>query len=173
MRRKQIGKRGFWTLGRRLVAGFCAAILFGFAMMVGLQTLDLQESLIGLSVTSLKEKTTQLGNAMRVGIMGGDGGALESEYKPLADAPNSQLAAISAYRADGSEIITYNNPKLPAIETKPFLSQAPEVLSKGEVRVETLAGHVVVLVPVQNLRGNKVIGAIVTAWSINAQNDAI
>ncbi len=170
---KQQGQRRFWTLGRRLVAGFSAAILLGFALMVGLQALDLQKSLIGLSVTALKEKTTQLGNAMRVGIMGGDGGALESEYKPLADAPESQLAAIAAYRADGSEIIAYHHQKLPHIEIAGRLSGAPDVLAKGEIRVETLASHVVIIVPVQNLRGNKVIGAIVAAWSIEAQNAAI
>ncbi len=166
-------RRTRWTVGRKVIAAFTAAILIGFLGMMLLQAVDARRSLIDVTVASLTDKTQQLANAMRIGVMGHDGGAAETEYKPVADAPDSQLATIAVYNDDKSELIRYANDKLPPYDLKDALASAPDVMAKGETAVTETGSHLVVTVPVKNLRGNKVIGAVAIAWSLQQQNARI
>jgi methyl-accepting chemotaxis protein len=162
-----------WTIERKLVAAFTAAILVGFLVMVGLQARDQRQSLVNLAVADLTAKTTQLGNAMRVGFMGHDGSAIETEYKPIADAPDTQLASLASFNDDGSLLLKFANEKLTAVDLTQILATAPDVLAKGETLIKETPSHLIVAVPVMSLRGTKVIGALAIAWSLDAQNAAV
>jgi methyl-accepting chemotaxis protein len=162
-----------WTIERKLVAAFTAAILVGFLVMIGLQAHDQRQSLVNLAVADLTAKTTQLGNAMRIGFMGHDGSALETEYKPIADAPDTQLASLAAFNDDGSLLLKFANDKLTAVDIAQILADAPNVLGKGENFIKETSSHLIVAVPVMSLRGTKVIGALAIAWSLDAQNAAV
>ncbi|WP_189042147.1 methyl-accepting chemotaxis protein [Aliidongia dinghuensis] len=163
-----------WTIERKLVAAFTAAILVGFLTMIGLQARDQRASLIDLAVADLTAKTTQLGNAMRIGFMGHDGSAIETEYKPIADAPDTQLASLAAFNDDGSLLLKFANDKLKSsVDLTQILAGAPNVLAKGENLIKATDTHLIVAVPVMSLRGTKVIGALAIAWSLDAQNAAV
>ena len=164
-----------WTIERKLVASFTAAILVGFLVMIGLQARDQRTSLVDLAVSDLTAKTTQLGNAMRIGFMGHDGSAIETEYKPLSDAPDTGLASLASFQDDGTLILKFENdkPNLKPIDLTGILKDAPDVLAKGTPFVTATATHLVTVVPVMSLRGTKVIGALAIAWSLDAQNAAV
>jgi methyl-accepting chemotaxis protein len=162
-----------WTIERKLVAAFTAAILVGFLIMIGLQARDQRASLVDLAVSDLTAKTTQLGNAMRIGFMGHDGSAIETEYKPIADAPDTQLASLASFQDDGTPILKFANDKLTPVDLTDILKDAPDLLAKGAPLVKATATHLIVAVPVMSLRGTKVIGALAIAWSLDAQNAAV
>ena len=162
-----------WTIERKLVASFTAAILVGFLIMIGLQARDQRASLVDLAVSDLTAKTTQLGNAMRIGFMGHDGSAIETEYKPIADAPDTQLASLASFQDDGTLILKFANEKLTSVDLTQILADAPDLLSKGTPLIKETPTHLIVAVPVMSLRGTKVIGALAIAWSLDAQNAAV
>ena len=162
-----------WTIERKLVASFTAAILVGFLIMIGLQARDQRASLVDLAVSDLTAKTTQLGNAMRIGFMGHDGSAIETEYKPIADAPDTQLASLASFQDDGTLILKFANEKLVSIDLTQILKDAPDLLAKGTPLIKETPTHLIVAVPVMSLRGTKVIGALAIAWSLDAQNAAV
>jgi len=162
-----------WTIERKLVASFTAAILVGFLIMIGLQARDQRASLVDLAVSDLTAKTTQLGNAMRIGFMGHDGSAIETEYKPIADAADSQLASLASFQDDGTLILKFANEKLTSIDLTGILKDAPDLLAKGTPLIKETPTHLIVAVPVMSLRGTKVIGALAIAWSLDAQNAAV
>ena len=162
-----------WTIERKLVVAFTAAILVGFLIMIGLQARDQRASLVDLAVSDLTAKTTQLGNAMRIGFMGHDGSAIETEYKPIADAPDTQLASLASFQDDGALLLKFASEKLKPVDLTQILKDAPDVLSKGTPLIKETTTHLIVAVPVMSLRGTKVIGALAIAWSLDAQNAAV
>src|SRR5579859_540349 len=162
-----------WTIDRKLVASFTAAILVGFLIMIGLQARDQRASLVDLAVSDLTAKTTQLGNAMRIGFMGHDGSAIETEYKPIADAADSQLASLASFQDDGTLILKFANEKLTSIDLTGILKDAPDLLAKGTPLIKAPPTHLIVAVPVISLRGTEVIGALAIAWSLDAQDAAV
>ena len=164
-----------WTIERKIVAAFTVAILVGFLIMLGLQASDQRANLVELAVSNLTTKTTQLGNAMRIGLASHDGAAIETEYKPIADEPNTQLASLAAFQDDGTLILKYENdkPYLKPIDLTGILKDAPDVLAKGTSFVKATGSQLIIVVPVMSVRGTKVIGGLAIAWSLDAQNAAL
>jgi len=161
-----------WTIERKLVAAFTAAILIGFMIMLGLQASDQRASVVDLALANLTGKTTQLANAMRIGIASHDGAAIETEYKPITDAPDSELASLAAFQDDGTLIQKYESDKASPkpVDLTGILKETPDVLAKGSPFVKATADHLIIVVPVISVRGTKVIGGLAIAWSLDAQN---
>ncbi|HEV7371600.1 HAMP domain-containing methyl-accepting chemotaxis protein [Arenibaculum sp.] len=166
-------RRGFWTVGRKVTAAFTAAIVLGFVLIVGLQAVEQRASLIDQATASARTKSEMLATAIRIGVSGHDGAAIESEFLPLARVEGTELAAVYATHADGSVLIEFQHETLPPYalgEEKALLKQ---VLEGSGTLTMTTASHLIVATPVTNLRGTQITGTLMIAWSLHRQNAAI
>jgi methyl-accepting chemotaxis protein len=164
--------RGFWSVGRKVTAAFTAAIVLGFLLILGIQGVEQRASLLRLAASDDGTKTAMLATAVRAGFSGHDGAAIESEFMPTADAEDSRLAGVLAVPADGAALVDYSNPRLTAYDLAAETEMVKKALA-GETAERATDTHLVVATPVTNMRGNKVMGALVIAWSLERQNEAI
>ncbi|HSK38478.1 MAG TPA: methyl-accepting chemotaxis protein [Arenibaculum sp.] len=166
-------REGFWTVGRKVTAAFTAAVVLGFVLIVGLQANQQRDRLMDLATANARAMTEMLAIAVRIGITARDGSAIESEFMPRADAENSQLAGVLAVHADGTVITDYANPRLASYP----LAGESELVRRAMEEADTLArstgAHLIVATPVTNMRGSKVNGALLIAWSLEHQNAAV
>ncbi|WP_207484648.1 methyl-accepting chemotaxis protein [Arenibaculum pallidiluteum] len=166
------GRRGFWTIGRKVTAAFTASILLGFVAMVGLQAHRQHAQFVAVATADSVTKTQMLANAARVGVAGRDGASIESEFLPLAQAEGSQLAALAAFADASGPIIAYQNPAHSAFDAAAENAMVQRVLAGEGVQTRATDGHLAVAVPVMNTRGTRIAGALVVAWSLDRQNAA-
>ena len=166
-------RRGFWTVGRKVTAVFTASILLGFLAILSLQVQRQQAHFLAAASEDAILKTQMLANAVRVGVSGNDGAAVESEFMPLAKAEGSQLAALAAFGSDGkSAVVDYQSPTLPPFDAAAQTAMVAKVLAGEGVQTTVTEHHVAVAAPVMNMRGTRIAGALVLAWSLERQNAA-
>jgi methyl-accepting chemotaxis protein len=169
-----VGKgMSFWSIEHKLIAAFTAAILAGFVVMLSLQAQDLHQSVVTMATGDLTAKTSQLANAIRIGIMAHDGGATETEYKPLEGTKGTQLASVWAFEDDGTELIHYVDDHLAGPNLADVLKNHPEVMAKMQSATELTDRHLIVIVPVLSLRGTRVIGALAIAWDLAEEHASL
>jgi methyl-accepting chemotaxis protein len=170
---KPARSRGFWTIGKKVTFGFVIAILVGFGAIIAVQALQQRSHLVDLARADAQVKTEMLATAVRIGISAGDEGTVLAEFQKLADAPDTNLSALRGVKGTGQVVIDYDNPKLRAYDFDKREDMVAAVLETGEAQVFTDRWHLLVAAPVTNVRGTKVTGALLIAWSLDRQNAVI
>ena len=167
------GKHLFrWTVERKIGVFFTGAILVGLTVLILLQAHTERASLIALTLSDARIKTEMLATATRIGFSAGDDAAIETEFKPLADAEDTQLASVAAFDAKGELRFVDDNPRLTPHDLKDALAKAPEVLSGPKTVARVTDNHMIVIAPVVSPRNSKVLGALAIAWSLDRHNAA-
>ncbi|MCW2244554.1 methyl-accepting chemotaxis protein [Azospirillum fermentarium] len=152
---------------------FMAAVVVGFALIVGLSANMQMAEAVRVATNDAKVKTEMLANAVRVGVVGRDGNAVEAEFIPLAKSDAVELASLRAVHAKDGTITDYRNPAHPAFDLGRQEDMITAALGSLKPQVRTVGDHVVVAVPVLNNRGDKASGALAVAWGMNGQKAAI
>ncbi len=163
---------GFWTIGKKVTFGFVIAILVGFGVIIAVQALQQRSHFVDLARADAQIKTEMLATAVRIGISGSDEGTVLAEFQKLADAPESTLAALRGIKGSEEIVIDYDNPKLTAYDFTNRADLVKSVLETSQTQILADKYHLVVAAPVTNVRGNKVNGVLMIAWSLDRQNAA-
>ena len=163
-----------WTAEHKFVAVITVTILASFLIEIGLQTSGERTSLIAQATPNLTAVTTQLGNAMRSGFMAHDASEIEAEFKPFANAPDTQLASLASFQADGTLITKFENdkPGMRPVDLTSILESASDHSTKVRSFIRITPNHLIMVVPVTGPHDTKVIGVLAVAWSLEAQNVA-
>lgn len=160
------------TVGAKVIIVFMVAISLSFLTMITVQVHGQRDSLIEIVTGNVAERAHQLAAAVKIGVLANNDSAILAEYKPLADAEGSQLSGIAAFDETGASILSVNEKEVPFDLTE-APARAPNVLAKGESVVLAFSDHIVVVCPVESIRGDRIIGAIATAWNLDRENAAV
>ncbi|PWC45864.1 HAMP domain-containing methyl-accepting chemotaxis protein [Azospirillum sp. TSO22-1] len=166
-------RRSFWTIGRKVTAAFVAALLGGFVAIMGMQAAMQYRDAVRLAAHDARVKTEMLANAVRVGILAGDGAAVESEFMPLANSDEVQLASLRALSVSVGTLVDFANPRFARYDLGADADLAEAAKGGAGVQVRSGNGHIVVAVPVVSGKSNRLIGVLQIAWSLEEQAAAI
>ncbi|WP_431855900.1 methyl-accepting chemotaxis protein [Azospirillum sp.] len=176
-------RRRFWTIGRKVTAAFVAALLGGFVAIMGMQAAMQYRDAVRLAAHDARVKTEMLANAVRVGILAGDGAAVESEFMPLANSNEVQLASLRALSVSAGALVDFANPRFARYDlgadadlaeaAKGGAAKGGAAKGGAGVQVRSGNGHIVVAVPVVSGKSNRLIGVLQIAWSLEEQVAAI
>jgi len=161
------------SVGAKVILAFTLAVGLGFLGMIVFQAETQTRTLVNFVTQNLIGRTHQLANAIRDGVLVRNDSAVLNEYKPIADAPNSQTAGIAVFDADGTPFLQFVSRAPLDITLGAILGEAPGVLAKGDTVTFATRGQIVVVCPVTNHRGDKIVGALAIAWSLDRENAAV
>ncbi|MBK1840290.1 HAMP domain-containing protein [Azospirillum sp. YIM B02556] len=164
--------RRFWSVGRKVTAAFVAAIVGGFIVIMGLQAKMQYDDAVRLATHDARVKTDMLANATKTSFVAGDGASIETEFMPLADSHEVQLASLRAASAS-STLADFSNPRFAKYDLKADQDLVEAVLAGKGAQTRSANGHIVVTVPVVTGKSNRLVGALQIAWSLDQQVDAI
>ncbi|CAO3428127.1 methyl-accepting chemotaxis protein [Azospirillum doebereinerae] len=164
--------RHFWTIGRKVTAAFVVAIVGGFVVIMGLQAKMQYDDTVRLATHDARVKTDMLANATKTSFVANDGASIETEFMPLADSTEVQLASLKA-AAPGSVLADYSNARFLKYDLSADKDLIEAVLSGKGAQTRSAKGHIVVTVPVVTGKSNRLVGALQIAWSLEQQIDAI
>ena len=164
--------RRFWSVGRKVTAAFVAAIVGGFIVIMGLQAKMQYDDAVRLATHDARVKTDMLANATKTSFVAGDGASIETEFMPLADSSEVQLASLRAASATGT-LADFSNPRFARYDLKTDQDLVEAVLAGKGAQTRSAKGHIVVTVPVVTGKSNRLVGALQIAWSLDQQIDAI
>jgi len=164
--------RRFWSVGRKVTAAFVAAIVGGFIVIMGLQAKMQYDDAVRLATHDARVKTDMLANATKTSFVAGDGASIETEFMPLADSSEVQLASLRAASATGT-LADFSNPRFAKYDLKADQDLVEAVLAGKGAQTRSAKGHIVVTVPVVTGKSNRLVGALQIAWSLEQQIDAI
>ncbi|MBY6264111.1 methyl-accepting chemotaxis protein [Azospirillum sp. 412522] len=164
--------RRFWSVGRKVTAAFVAAIVGGFIVIMGLQAKMQYDDAVRLATHDARVKTDMLANATKTSFVAGDGASIETEFMPLADSHEVQLASLRAASAS-STLADFSNPRFAKYDLKADQDLVEAVLGGKGAQTRSANGHIVVTVPVVTGKSNRLVGALQIAWSLDQQVDAI
>lgn len=163
----------FWTLQRKVAAAMILAVLASFVVLVGWQLQRQRDALIEAVRHQAETQTEMLAIAVRIGISGHDGGAIEAEFLPLTQRPEATLASLIAFGADGTAIHTHQTAGLSATDLSRSFTAAEASLKSLKTFTSLTPGHLIVVAPVTNRRGDELKGALAIGWSLERQNAAL
>ncbi|MBP2228593.1 methyl-accepting chemotaxis protein [Azospirillum agricola] len=164
--------RHFWTVGRKVTAAFVAAIVGGFVVIMGLQARMQYDDTVRLATHDARVKTDMLANAAKTSFVANDGASIETEFMPLADSQEVQLASLRAVTATET-LADYSNPRFAKYDLAADKEAVAAVLAGKGAQTHSAKGHIVVTVPVVTGKSNRLVGALQIAWSLEQQIDAI
>ncbi|MBF5096073.1 HAMP domain-containing protein [Azospirillum sp. INR13] len=164
--------RRFWSVGRKVTAAFVAAIVGGFIVIMGLQAKMQYDDAVRLATHDARVKTDMLANATKTSFVAGDGASIETEFMPLADSGEVQLASLRAATASGT-LADFSNQRFARYDLKADQDLVEAVLAGKGAQTRSAKGHIVVTVPVVTGKSNRLVGALQIAWSLDQQVDAI
>ena len=164
--------RRFQSIGRKVTAAFVAAIVGGFVVIMGLQAKMQYDDAVRLATQDARVKTDMLANATKTSFVAGDGASIETEFMPLADSGEVQLASLRAASASGT-LADFSNPRFARYDLKADQDLVEAVLAGKGAQTRSAKGHIVVTVPVVTGKSNRLVGALQIAWSLDQQIDAI
>ena len=164
--------RRFRSIGRKVTAAFVAAIVGGFVVIMGLQAKMQYDDAVRLATQDARVKTDMLANATKTSFVAGDGASIETEFMPLADSGEVQLASLRAASASGT-LADFSNPRFARYDLKADQDLVEAVLAGKGAQTRSAKGHIVVTVPVVTGKSNRLVGALQIAWSLDQQIDAI
>ena len=164
--------RRFRSIGRKVTAAFVAAIVGGFVVIMGLQAKLHYDDAVRLATQDARVKTDMLANATKTSFVAGDGASIETEFMPLADSGEVQLASLRAASASGT-LADFSNPRFARYDLKADQDLVEAVLAGKGAQTRSAKGHIVVTVPVVTGKSNRLVGALQIAWSLDQQIDAI
>ncbi|KAA0596795.1 methyl-accepting chemotaxis protein [Azospirillum lipoferum] len=164
--------RRFWSVGRKVTAAFVAAIVGGFIVIMGLQAKMQYDDAVRLATHDARVKTDMLANATKTSFVAGDGASIETEFMPLADSHEVQLASLRAASAS-STLADFSNPRFAKYDLKADQDLVEAVLAGKGAQTRSANGHIVVTVPVVTGKSNRLVGALQIAWNLDQQIDAI
>ncbi|PWC38959.1 methyl-accepting chemotaxis protein [Azospirillum sp. TSO35-2] len=164
--------RRFWSVGRKVTAAFVAAIVGGFIVIMGLQAKMQYDDAVRLATHDARVKTDMLANATKTSFIASDGASIETEFMPLANSPEVQLASLRAATA-ADTLANFSNPRFAPYDLKADKDLIEAVLAGKGAQTRSTTGHIVVTVPVVTGKSNRLVGALQVAWSLDQQIDAI
>ncbi|CAO3361472.1 methyl-accepting chemotaxis protein [Azospirillum melinis] len=164
--------RRFWSVGRKVTAAFVAAIVGGFIVIMGLQAKMQYDDAVRLATHDARVKTDMLANATKTSFVAGDGASIETEFMPLADSNEVQLASLRAATSAGT-LADFSNQRFAKYDLKADQDLIEAVLAGKGAQTRPANGHIVVTVPVVTGKSNRLVGALQIAWSLDQQIDAI
>ncbi|WP_455175649.1 methyl-accepting chemotaxis protein [Azospirillum largimobile] len=164
--------RRFWSVGRKVTAAFVAAIVGGFIVIMGLQAKMQYDDAVRLATHDARVKTDMLANATKTSFVAGDGASIETEFMPLAESGEVQLASLRAATAAGT-LADFSNQRFTKYDLKADQDLIEAVLAGKGAQTRSAKGHIVVTVPVVTGKSNRLVGALQIAWSLEQQIDAI
>ncbi|CAO3361593.1 methyl-accepting chemotaxis protein [Azospirillum palustre] len=164
--------RRFWSVGRKVTAAFVAAIVGGFIVIMGLQAKMQYDDAVRLATHDARVKTDMLANATKTSFVAGDGASIETEFMPLADSSEVQLASLRAATSGGT-LADFSNQRFAKYDLKADQDLIEAVLAGKGAQTRPANGHIVVTVPVVTGKSNRLVGALQIAWSLDQQIDAI
>ncbi|SMF91422.1 methyl-accepting chemotaxis protein [Azospirillum oryzae] len=164
--------RRFWSVGRKVTAAFVAAIVGGFIVIMGLQAKMQYDDAVRLATHDARVKTDMLANATKTSFIASDGASIETEFMPLADSHEVQLASLRAATSSDT-LADFSNPRFAKYDLKADQDLVEAVLAGKGAQTRSAKGHIVVTVPVVTGKSNRLVGALQIAWSLDQQIDAI
>jgi len=163
----------FWTLQRKVAAAMILAVLASFVVLVGWQLQRQRDALIEAVRHQAETQTEMLAVAVRIGISGRDGGAIEAEFLPLTQRPEAILASLIAFGVDGAAIHTHQTAGLAPADLSRSFAGAEASLKALKTFTSLTKDHLIVVAPVTNRRGDELKGALAIGWSLERQNAAL
>lgn len=91
---------------------------------------------------------------------------IEAAYKGLVGMEGSDIAAIQVLNSEGAELKSYNNPDLARADSSWFTTAS--MTKAGPAMKREMENHLLLQVPVMNLKGEKQVGTLNVAWSTEA-----
>ncbi|WP_148219725.1 methyl-accepting chemotaxis protein [Azospirillum sp. B510] len=164
--------RRIWSVGNKVTAAFVAAIVGGFIVIMGLQAKMQYDDAVRLATHDARVKTDMLANATKTSFVAGDGASIETEFMPLANSGEVQLASLRAATASGL-LADFSNQQFARYDLKADQVLVEAVLAGKGAQTRSADGHIVVTVPVVTGKSNRLVGALQIAWSLEKQIDAI
>ncbi|WP_244434129.1 methyl-accepting chemotaxis protein [Azospirillum sp. B506] len=164
--------RRFWSVGRKVTVAFVAAIVGGFIVIMGLQAKMQYDDAVRLATHDARVKTDMLANATKTSFVAGDGASIETEFMPLADSSEVQLASLRA-ASSSATLADYSNPRFAKYDLTADRDLIEGVLAGKGAQSRSANGHIVVTVPVVTGKSNRLVGALQIAWSLDQQVEAI
>ncbi len=155
-------QRGFWTIGRKIMAGAVLPVIVGFVVIIAFAITMQTTAMLAVSDDSQVENTENLAAQASSALKFKRADALKTTYMRYAGKPNSALATLMVYDAEGNQFATYQSDKLKAYPIDAQLAKVDAAVVRDE------AGAQIVALPVLFGKEETRVGAVVVAWSREA-----
>ena len=162
------GRRGWWTIGRKITIGIAVPVLIGLAVIISLsivsQTNGMRELQTNADVQITRLMALQMGAAVRFK----QAAALDAAFRPQADAPDTTLAGLRILDAEGEVLAAYDSDQLMR-----YAFDDPSLQAQEQQTMHQTGDHLVVTVPVSYGNEDEQVGSLSIAWSRARINDQI
>ena len=156
-----------WTTGRKTVAVVAIGIIINFAIIIAVQSWGERQQLRSLAQDSNRSLTKLPGAQVAGGIRFRKVETIERAYGELTVGESSNVAAVSAFAADGKSVVDYRAAHLPFNAEERLAEIARLAVESIAVQSAFVNGQQVIATPVLFGKKNKVVGAITVVWDFD------
>jgi methyl-accepting chemotaxis protein len=156
------------SLGRRIAMMLAVAIVLGLGIVVTVQAFNVRNSLFSFSEVKNTQLTQLLAHQVAGGVRWKKVQVVEDAYRSFAEDPESSMASVAVFDADGALMTKYDSESLPPHDLGNILDAASANFEEGKPYRETTADHFIAAVPVMS--GDKQVGSLAVAWSLQQAN---
>ncbi|MDA1097583.1 MAG: HAMP domain-containing methyl-accepting chemotaxis protein [Proteobacteria bacterium] len=153
-----------WTIGRKTVAVVAIGVVVSFAIVIAAQSLGERQRLESLAQDSHRSLTKLLGAQVAGGIRFRKAETIERAYAVLTAGENSNVAAVTAFAADGTTVANYRAAQLSFAADEELSKVAKQAIDKGETQAMFVNGQQVIATPALFGKKDDVVGAIAVVW---------
>lgn len=162
-------------ISKSLTTKVVIAALFVFAAGLGGLILFNSQASRQAAMSQYKESSIAATGMLALALSGGvqfqKVETIEAAYRGLVGMEGSDIAAIQVVNSQGAQLTSYNNPALAQADFSWFDPSAMQ--AEGGVLLRDMDNHLLLRMPVMNIKGEKQVGTLNIAWSIEAIKERV
>ena len=156
------------SVGKKLTLAAVAALLVGFAMVIGIQVVRESGRVHAFSSGSNVDQSVLLSAHVSGAIRFDQRKFIEDAYKPLVEGEKSTVASIITISKAGKPVTSYKSETLPETSAEAMDALAKEALEADAPITKMVNGQQLVGIGVRHGKKKRLVGALVIAWDFSA-----
>ena len=161
------------SLGRRIGLILAVAVVVGLAALVVLLTVNLRDSLTGLSDTKNTEITQLLASQVSGGVRWKKVDAIKKAYQQQIEGDSSNLAALIAFGGDDKPLDTYQSETLAKVDLTDAVAKGGDALKEGKTVSWHTANAFIIATPILSGKKQDRVGTLAVAWDSGPLDSAV
>lgn len=162
-------------INKSLTSKVVIAALVVFAMGLGGLILFNSQASRQAAMSQYRESSIAATGMLALALAGGvqfqKVDTIEAAYRGLVAMEGSDIAAIQVVNSQGTQLTSYNNPALAQADLSWFDPAAMQ--AEGGILLRDMDNHLLLQMPVMNIKGEKQVGTLNIAWSIEAIKERV
>ncbi len=156
------------SIGKKLTLAAVAAIVVGFALVIGIQVVSETGRLHAFASSSNVDQSVLLSAQVSGAIRFGQPEVIEDAYKTLVEGEKSTVASIITVSKSGKPVTSYKSETLPEASAEAMDALAKEALEADAPITKMVNSQQLVAIGVRHGKKKRLVGALVIAWDFSA-----